>query len=103
MGFSIQLLDERGGIQEEIVDEQDRLPHLVHSVPEFESTHCLQYMNPYGDTVFNTLQMSRFLKEWTMVKAQAATPEEKEIVQEVRRLAVLCEKANHLYLKFWGD
>jgi hypothetical protein len=60
-------------------------------------------MNPYGDTIFNQLQLVRFLEEWKMVEAQAATEEEKEIVASVQRLALLAEEENHMYIKFVGD
>jgi hypothetical protein len=104
MGFSqIQLLDENGGLQEEVIDERNQLIRLVESVPNWESTHCLQYLNPYGDTVLNALQMPRFLTEWKMVEERAYSPEVKSLTLEVRRMALLCEKEPHLYLKFIGD
>jgi PAS domain-containing protein len=103
MSVSAQLVSERGEIIEEVFDEEGRLRALIESVPEFESTHCIQYMNPYGDTIFNQLQLVRFLEEWKMVEAQADTEEEKEIVASVQRLALLAEEENHMYIKFVGD
>jgi hypothetical protein len=101
--MSIQLVSERGEIIEEVFDEESRLSPLIEAVPEFETTHCIQYMNPYGDTIFNSLQLGRFLEEWKMVEQQADTQEEKDLVAAVQRLAVLAEEENHMYIKFVGD
>jgi hypothetical protein len=101
--MSAQLVSERGEVVEEVFDEESRLTALIESVPEYDSTHCIQYMNPYGDTIFNSLQLTRFLDEWKMVEAQSATQEEKDLVAAVQRLALLAEEENHMYLKFVGD
>jgi hypothetical protein len=103
MPMSVQLVSERGEIIEEVFDEQGRLSPLIEAVPEFETTHCIQYMNPYGDTIFNSMQLGRFVEEWKMVELQADTREEKELVAAVQRLADLAEEENHMYLKFVGD
>ncbi len=103
MGISTQLVSERGEVIEEVFDEQSRLNPLIESVPQYESTHCIQYMNPYGDTIFNSLQLPRFLDEWKMVEEQAVTQEEKDLVAAVQRLALLAEEENHMYLRFVGE
>ncbi len=103
MPMSAQLVSERGEVIEEVFDEESRLTPLIELVPEYESTHCIQYINPYGDTIFNIMQLSRFLEEWKMVEAQAVTEEEKQLASAVQRLAVLAEEENHMYIKFVGD
>jgi len=57
----------------------------------------------YGDTVFNHLQMTRFLSQWKLLANHSKTPEEAKIVEDVRALATECESAVHLYIKFVGD
>jgi hypothetical protein len=103
MPISAQLVSERGEVVEEVYDEQSRLTALIEAVPQFDTTHCIQYMNPYGDTIFNSMQLARFLDEWKMVEEQADSTEEKELVAAVQRLAMLAEEENHMYLKFVGD
>jgi len=103
MPISAQLVSERGEVIEEVFDEQSRLTPLIESVPEYEATHCIQYMNRYGDTIFNSLQLVRFLDEWKMVEANAVTEDEKDLVAAVQRLALLAEEENHMYIKFVGD
>jgi hypothetical protein len=57
----------------------------------------------YGDTVFNRIQMTRFLEEWTYAESQAETEYEKALASAVRRMATRCRDEVHLYLKFIGD
>jgi hypothetical protein len=56
-----------------------------------------------GDTVFNRMQMGRFLAEWADVLARAHVPEEKALVSTIEGLAHRCQDEVHLYLKFIGD
>jgi hypothetical protein len=103
MGMNAQLMSERGEVIEEVFDEQSRLHPLIESVPEFDSTHCIQYMDPFGDTIFNSMQLARFLDEWKLVAAQAVSTEDKELVASVERLGLLAEEEAHMYLRFVGE
>ena len=103
MGIDAQLVDERGKIEAEILDPLDLLNKLMAAIPEWETTHCIQYIDPYGDTVFNRLQMECFLDEWRNVENLAPSPDEKLQLGEIRILGVRCKNSAHLYLKFVGD
>ncbi len=100
MGCDIQLVTERGEIEDEVGDQENLVLRLVHADT---STDLIRCIDPYGDTVFNCLQMPKFLVEWSLVEAYATTPEEKTLVHGVRRLAERCAKGHHEYLKFVGD
>ena len=63
----------------------------------------LASIDPYGDTIFNRLQMERFLSEWVDVAAKPRTSEERTLVQEIEKLAHRCQDEVHVYLKFIGD
>ena len=101
MGFAVNLQDERGRVITTIGDPQN----LLHRVLEraFEDEPLLIEIDWYGDTVFNRLQMPRFLSQWKAAEAHAQSPEEVQIVEGVKALAVECEGSVHLYLKFVGD
>jgi hypothetical protein len=68
-----------------------------------ESHPLLGGINPYGDTVFNRIQMGRFLREWDAVSSKAVTTEERELVSKVGELALRGRSEVHLYIKFVGD
>src|SRR5882762_3840829 len=70
MGLDIELQDERGGPLESISDPQNLLGRLLPPNSD-ESCLLVASIDPYGDTVFNRIQMERFLREWRVVSAKA--------------------------------
>jgi hypothetical protein len=101
MGFDINLQDERGVVRATISDPQNLLHRLLER--SFTDEPLLVEIDWYGDTVFNRLQMPRFLSQWKILAAHSKTPEEAKIVEDVKALAMECEGAVHLYIKFVGD
>jgi hypothetical protein len=73
------------------------LPHL-----DDESYQCLRFIDWYGDTVFNHLQMDQLIEELARV-AEQSPPDARSLLDQVRRLAVRCKRGTHLYLWFVGD
>ena len=102
MGLGIALQDELGAELDSVVDPKNFLGHLLpeHGDP---ARPMLASIDFYGDTVFNRMQMDRFLVEWADIAAKALTPEEKALVSAVREFARRCQDEVHLYLKFIGD
>ena len=87
---------------ETVIDFTGVLDHLL---PSFYDTsyQCLRFIDPYGHTVFNRLQMEVFLAEWERITDLAQTPDEMEILSRIEKLARRCQKEPHFYLKFYGD
>jgi hypothetical protein len=56
----------------------------------------------YGDTVFNAVQMKRFLEEWDHVMQRDGSPKEHALTAAIKQLAERCRDEVHLYLKFIG-
>jgi hypothetical protein len=102
MGLNITLETEDGEIVEEIGDPTNLLHRLLPSHDD-SSYQCVRFIDWYGDTVFNRLQMGTFLDEWEQIDSMAQTAEEKELVARVESLAQRCLNEHHLYLKFYGD
>jgi hypothetical protein len=101
MGLVITLQDERGARQETIRDTQNLLHRLLTPYQGRESV--LAEIDWYGNTIFNRVQMPRFMSAWGALAEQAQTPDETKLVGEIRELAERCESDVHLYLKFIGD
>ena len=96
--IAVRLQDE-GGKPESAADVWLSVP-----VPTGDTSYnLLCYIDPYGDTVFNRLQMDVFLLEWERLRAMARTPEQLEAWSGVRDLARKCNDDVHLYLRFIGD
>ena len=96
------LTDEFGGKIEEIGDPYQLLPPLFP--PEDHPGYpFLGSIDLYGNTVFNRIQMRRFLAEWAYVVSQAKSTPEQELVAAIERMACRCRDDVHIYLKFIGD
>ena|SRR5665213_4171252 len=102
MGLGIELQDERGGKIDSVADPKNLLRPLLPAPGDliFILTNAI---DPYGDTVFNRIQMERFLSEWTSIASRCKTQEEKELASKIASLAFRCRDEVHLYLKFIGD
>jgi hypothetical protein len=101
MGIDINLESERGEVLATVADPKNHLHRLLErSLPD---EPLLAEIDWYGDTVFNRLQIPRFLSHWQIVANQCQNPDELRIVEDVKELAVRCEGSVHLYLKFVGD
>ena len=103
MGLEIQLQDERGDRIEGVADPKNLLSNLLPPYEKSDDYPMRAGIDPYGDTVFNPLQIPPFLFEWADVVSNARTEEERELVSEIERLARRCSDAVHTYLKFIGD
>lgn len=100
MGISIVLQNEA----REILERFDDLENLLHGLlPENQSASMLSCIDPYGDTIFNRLQMGQFLAEWDDLEKETLTHDQHNLIQRVRHLAQRCSDEPHLYLAFIGD
>jgi hypothetical protein len=89
----------------EVLDRVDDPHNFLHGLlpPADEESHqLLAKIDWYGDTYFNYLQMKIFLDEWDQLARRAQTPEERTLLDEVRRLALRCQKDREI-LRFIGD
>ena len=67
-----------------------------------EDCHCLQYIDPVGDAVFNQLQLPRLIRELEVAVAtlhESAFRRQAGVVLEFVRGCV----GVHTYVKFLGD
>jgi hypothetical protein len=102
MRLCIQLRTESGEQLAFVADEKNLLGHLLGS-PNPDAFPMLASIDHYGDTVFNRIQMSRFLDEWRSLSRSAKTAEEEDLLQTVGAMAEKAARAVHLYLVFVGD
>ena len=101
MGFDINLESERGEVLATVCDPQNLLHRLLERSITIEP--LLAEIDWYGDTVFNRLQIPRFLSHCQTLASQSQSPDELRIIEDVKKLAVRCGGSVHLYLKFVGD
>ena len=63
----------------------------------------LGFIDPYGDTLFNGLQMQLFIPEWDRVMRNVTDEADVEFLSKVRLMAERCMKDPHTFLRFVGD
>lgn len=96
------LEDERGTALSNVEDQANLLHRLLPD-PNDISFHMLRFIDWYGDTVFNRLQLESFLQEWDRIAPHAQTEEARSLLGRVRDLATKGPQLQHTYLKFYGD
>jgi len=103
MGFAIRLEDEFGSVLDQVLDPKNTIPRRLPE-PADEEFRCVCFIDRYGDTVFNRLQIPDFLAEWERLRKDADLDDAAGTVHiGVVGLAERCLAGVHLYLKFYGD
>jgi hypothetical protein len=102
MGLCVALQTESGKQIEFVSDEKNLLDKLI-GFPDANAFPMLASIDRYGDTVFNRVQMDRFLAEWKTLFSSANTPEETALLNAIKDLAEKSIREVHLYLVFIGD
>ena len=101
MGLNIVLTDCNGAFVERIDDPRNLL-HKLLPTTDAASESVLAKIDWYGDTYFNHLQITPFLREWDQLEQRAESAEEKALIVGVRHLARRCQKDRTL-LRIIGD
>ena len=91
---------------------------LAIKIADISNTVCLQVIDPYGDTVFNHLQVPKLIGELDLLLnifseegfSNAFPGQDKasiaKIIQQISNFIQLANQAigkNHTYLKFLGE
>ena len=63
----------------------------------------LSFVDPYGDTYFNRLQVPVLRKELHDLRLSGKQDSERQLLSELETLCDICEEQAHHYLKFLGD
>jgi|SRR6185503_4422528 hypothetical protein len=102
MGVDLRWENENGRLIEEILDPQMCISHLVLKT-DLTGTTCLRFIDPYGDTMFNQVQIPILIDELQSILRKV---QDNQIRDHLRRVIDLAEKSRgetHTYLKFYGD
>jgi hypothetical protein len=99
----IRLEDEDAHVESAVGDPKELLWRLS-SRGDLRQTHCLQFIDPYGDTLFNVRQFPGLIEELRSLSPLAHTPEERHLLQAVLQLVQKAQESGpHLYIRFFGD
>lgn len=102
MGVDLRWEDENGKRIDEIPDPQMCISHLVLNT-DLAGTTSLRFIDPYGDTTFNQLQIPILIEELQGVLEQVRDDGIRDHLRRVIELAQRSRGQTHTYLKFYGD
>lgn len=102
MGLDVVLQDERGCRVDSVDDDTGEFAALLPA-PGDASYVCIRFINPYGDTVFNTLQAPVLRDEIERIRVRASGGGIVLFLDKVLELVKRCEGSAHLYVRFCGD
>ena len=97
-GNAIRGLDDPSGGTFDAAGDFDRL--LAAGSP---TCRLLHYVDPYGDTMFNSVQMSDVLDDIERLGQQELKPTERRGLDRLRAMCHRCRDSVHLYVWFIGD
>lgn len=97
MAWTVVLEDESREILSRL-DQEFASSYLTNTPPEGDFK-LLKYLDPYGDTVFNNLQMNDLIEDLRVLQGK----EVNDLVEEVVTLTKECKAESHTYLVFYGD
>lgn len=101
MGVDVYIETEFGEKIDEFLDPKGIIARLLPIGDNRYSLLC--YVDPYGNTTFNRLQMEQILIELEQLKNEERTSEEIAAIEKLQEMARRCQNEPHLYLKFYGD
>jgi hypothetical protein len=94
MAWTIILEDEHKKPVSTLSDEFD-----IGFNGDMNNFKLLCYLDAYGDTFFNRLQMEDLIKDLQSLKLVESNP----LLDEIKILAERCKNEEHTYLAFYGD
>ena len=102
MGIDAFIETENGVQIDQLPDPEDLLERLLPS-HDTESSICLRFIDPYGDTTFNQGQIPILIKE---LETAVENTNDNLVKNHGKKLIALIEKIEnevHTYIKFYGD
>ena len=103
MGVDLHWEEERGEIIESILDDHWLVAAIVAAHPNINQTACLRFIDPYGDTMFNQLQIPVFLNELMEVPEFMLSADALEHREKIANLAAKAIDEIGSHLKFYGE
>src|SRR5882724_11935558 len=97
--IQVVICDEHGKWLSDFID----VPHGILSRVHEHPLSCLSYVDPYGDTMFNHLQLPSMRGDLQLLQAVVTDRGDIEFVRRLQLLVEECTKEPHRYLKFVGD
>ena len=104
MPIEVARVAEDMSIEELVQDTNGILSTLaIEYWPKLADSKTLQFIDPWGDTVFNQAQLPALMEEVENFGATITSAETREHLSRVNRLIAGAVGLVHTYIKFIGD
>lgn len=104
MGINTAWISESGEPKHEVFDYGECLSRLATSRwRKLQDTKCIQFIEPWGDAVFNPSQVPHLLSELRAEMESSIDPKFKTQLEKVIGLVERAVGQTHTYIKFSGD
>lgn len=102
VGVDVALEDEDGQQLDLVGDPTSALARALPD-PRDSAYSCLRFVDRYGDTTFNSIQIPLVIQELTRLQ-QGANEDTRKVLRQIQELAERAlDEGPHLYLKLYGD
>ena len=102
----ITIETERGEIIDSIDVRISEFTEMIYrhiSEQVLREIHCLQFIDPYGDTTFNMLQKGPLVSELSALNDCLDGPQAREYLGSIIEFISKYKERVHIYVKFHGD
>jgi hypothetical protein len=102
VGIDVKRETEFGEQESVVLDPRALMPALLSRCRD-RQWRLIQYIDPYGNTVFNQLQIPELLDELNALRAFAGSEDEQTFLGAVIDLIEGTKNQVHTYVRFFGD
>lgn len=102
MGIELRIESEDGREITVLLDPQGLVQRLLPSLQD-AAYPCLRFVDPYGDTIFNHLQVPHLLEDLRRAVGETRDHAARLHGEAAIRLVQEAEGRVHTYVKFYGD
>jgi hypothetical protein len=102
MGIDVRVETESGEVQDEVLDDGNLTEKLL---PDREdgASPCLRFVDPFGDTLFNQIQIPLVIAELEKRLRGSAKPEVKAHCEAILKSLRAATGEEHTYVRFSGE
>jgi hypothetical protein len=102
MGIDVRVETESGEVQDEVLDDENLTEKLL---PDREdgTSPCLRFVDPFGDTVFNQIQIPLVVAELEKRLRTPAKPDLKAHCEAILTAVKATVGEEHTYVRFSGE
>ena len=103
MGIDLEWTNEDRSTIQFLGDGAGTFTRILLNAGDQSDTCCLQFIDPFGDTIFNQRQLSVLTLELKVLLSELSDTESQEKVKAILKLLGQAEGKTHTYIKFVGD